>query len=192
MKVKMMIFMISIACVLSACKAGESITSDKSGDRVNSIASEQNQSANPISEEINVAISNHIIQKNSAIYFNTEKQFEVHHVYGTSESNGILSVYMHSYFGGYNKSSGLENQAGHSLPAVIRLQKKASGYAVVEYIEPEDGDLYQSSLKKMFPEKYLKMIVGDAGHINDLRVEMDNQVKHWLGADEQSSSSPTN
>ena len=49
-----------------------------------------------------------------AINANTEKQFEVHKVYGTSESNEVLNVYLWSYYGGFNKSTGLENQAGLS------------------------------------------------------------------------------
>ena len=133
-----------------------------------------------ITVEMDEMISDYIIQKYSPSYFDTEKQFEVHRVYGTSESNGVLSVYIWSYYGGFNKSTGIENQAGHSLPAVIRLKEEAERYAVIEYIEPQDGDWYQSSLKKMFPEKYVKKAHQDAGNIKDLQKEMDKKVKQWL------------
>ena len=65
----------------------------------------------------------------------TEKQFEVHKVYGTKESDGVINVYMWSYYGGFNKSTGIENQAGHSLPLVVRLSKNEENYSVIEYTD---------------------------------------------------------
>ena len=53
-----------------------------------------------ITEEINEVISDYIIQKYSSSSLDIEKQFEVHKVYGSSETNGVLSVYMWSYYGG--------------------------------------------------------------------------------------------
>ncbi|WP_121662198.1 hypothetical protein [Metabacillus litoralis] len=64
---------------------------------------------------------------------------------------------MWSFYAGFNKSTGIEEQSGHSLPAVIQLSKKEENYSVIEYIEPQDGSLYQSSLEKMFPKKILKI-----------------------------------
>lgn len=133
-----------------------------------------------ITKEMDEVISNYIVHKYSASYSDTEKQFEVHKVYGTSELNGIISVYMWSYYGGFNKSTELENLSGHSLPAVIRLEEKDGNHSVIEYIEPKDGSLYQSSLKKMFPKKYVKLVQQDSGNIKDLQKEMDNNVKKWL------------
>lgn len=133
-----------------------------------------------ITEEMNEVISDYIIQKYSSSYLDTEKQFEVHKVYGTNESDGVISVYMWSYYGGFNKSTGIENQAGHSLPAVIRLSKKEENYSVIKYIEPQDGSLYQSSLNKMFPQKYVELAQKDSGNIEDLQKEMDKKVKQWL------------
>ncbi len=133
-----------------------------------------------ITEEMNNVISDYIVQKYSTIYSGTEKQFEVHKIYGTSKSNSVISVYMWSYYGGFNKSSGIESQSGHSLPAVIRLSKIKGNYSVTEYIEPQDGSLYQSSLKKMFPKRYLKLAQQDSGNIQDLQIEMDKKVKSWL------------
>ncbi|WP_394191450.1 hypothetical protein [Paenisporosarcina quisquiliarum] len=137
-----------------------------------------------ITEEIDEVISDYIIQKYSSSYLDTEKQFEVHKVYGTNESDGVISVYMWSYYGGFNKSTGIENQAGHSLPALVQLSKKEENYSVIEYTEPQDGSLYQSSLKKMFPKKYLKLAQQDSGNIEDLQKEMDKKVEQWLEGQE--------
>lgn len=133
-----------------------------------------------ITEEMDDVISDYIVQKYYTASSDTEKQFEVHKVYGTSESDGVISVYMWSYYGGFNKSTGIENQAGHSLAAVIRLSKNEKNYSVIDYIEPQDGSLYQSSLKRMFPDKYLKLIQQDSGNVEDLQKEMDKKVKQWL------------
>ncbi len=133
-----------------------------------------------INEEMDQVISDYIMQKYSSSYYETEKQFEVHEVFGTSESDGVINVYMWSYYGGFNKSTGLENQAGHSLPIVIRLSKKEENYSVIEYIEPQDGNLYQSSLTEMFPKKYLKLVQQRSGNIEDLQKEMDKKVRKWV------------
>ncbi|WP_127585389.1 hypothetical protein [Paenibacillus koleovorans] len=134
-----------------------------------------------LTEEVHQVISDHIVQKYSSVYGGTEKQFEVHRVYGSSEeSDGILSVYMWSYYGGFNRSSGTKNQSGHSLPAVVKLKEAGGEYSVVKYTEPEDGSGYLPSLKKMFPEKYLKSAQQGAGNIGDLQVEMDRKVNQWL------------
>lgn len=133
-----------------------------------------------ITVEMDEEISNFIIHKYATSYLNTEKQFEVHKVYGTSESDGILNVYMWSYYGGFNKSTKTQNQAGHSLPAVIQLKKAKEHYSVIGYAEPQEGSMYQSSLEKMFPKKYVKLAQRDAGNIKGLEKEMDEKVNHWL------------
>jgi len=133
-----------------------------------------------LTEEMHDVISDYIVQKYASAYYATERQFEVHKVYGTSEANGVLSVYMWSYFAGFNKSTGTEGQSGHSLPAVIKLKKDGEDYKVIKYTEPKDGSMYASSLKKMFPKRYLKLAQQDAGHIKDLEKEMENKVKEWL------------
>ncbi|MCR2823540.1 hypothetical protein [Lederbergia panacisoli] len=134
-----------------------------------------------VSEEMNQVISDYIVEQYAPSYYHTEKQFEVHKVYGTSESNGVITVYMWSYFGGFNKSSGIESRAGHSLPAVIRIKKDGENYKVSKYKEPQDGSSYSSSLKKMFPEKYLKLAQQDAGNLGELQIKMDQKVMEWLG-----------
>ena len=101
-------------------------------------------------------------------------------MYGTSESEGVITVYMWSFFGGFNRSAGLELQTGHSLPAVIKLSKKGGGYEVTYYKEPLDGSSYSSSIKKLFPEKYIKQIHQDTRNIADLQQAMDQKVKQWL------------
>ncbi|MDM5337430.1 hypothetical protein QUF84_09405 [Fictibacillus enclensis] len=114
------------------------------------------------------------------IFAPSEKQFEVHRIYGTSEEDGILTVYFHSFLGGFNKETGDKEQSGHSLPALIKMKKEPIGYKVVDYKEPEDGNLYKSSLEKMFPERYVKREDQQASEINDLQIQMNKKVHKWL------------
>lgn len=105
-----------------------------------------------VTEEINEVISDYMIQMSASSKNDTEKQFEIHKVYGTNESDGVITVYMWSYYGGFNKLTGTEFQEGHSLPVVIQLSKNGEKYSVIEYIQPQDGDMYQLSLEKCFPK----------------------------------------
>jgi hypothetical protein len=133
-----------------------------------------------VTPSINDAISDYIVQHSAKAYAGTEKQFEVHKVYGTSEKDGVLSVYMWSYYAGFNQATETEAQSGHSLPAVIRLKQDGDTYSVTDYTEPQDGSMYQSSLEKMFPAKYVKSTQRDSGNIGGLQKEMDKKVKAWL------------
>ena len=63
--------------------------------------------------------------------------------------------------------------------------KEGEAYSVIEYTEPEDGSWYLASLKKMFPEKYLKLVQQDSGKIEELQKEMDEKVKQWLETQEK-------
>lgn len=134
--------------------------------------------------EMNEVISDYILEKYEDAYYGTVKQFEVHKIYGTSESKGVINVYMWSYYGGFNKATVTETQSGHSLPAVIQLSKTDDHYKVTDYKEPKDGSLYQSSLEKMFPKKYVKSAKQDSGNIDNLQKEMEQKVENWLETQE--------
>ncbi|MGM9988245.1 MAG: hypothetical protein ACI35O_13595 [Bacillaceae bacterium] len=135
-----------------------------------------------VSKEMNEVISNYIVKHYADLYPPTEKNIEVHKIYGTSEIKDRINVYMYSEFGSFNKSTGLESQGGHALPAVIQLKKESAGYTVVGYKEPKDGADFSPSLKKMFPNKYLKIVQKDIGNAADLQKAMDSKVKNWLEA----------
>lgn len=153
------------AVVLSGCNGSENTLED--GDK-------------HVSEEMNEVISDYIIQKNSTSFEETDKKFEVHKVYGTSEKDGVITVYMWSLMEGYNKATGTDVETGQSVPVVIRLSEKDENYSVVEYTESEDGSEYSSSLEEMFPKKYLKYALRDTSNVRDLQKEMDEKVKQWL------------
>lgn len=133
-----------------------------------------------VTEEMDELISEHIIETYASSSHETDQQFEVHKIYGTSKTKDILSVYLYSYYGGFNKATGTEAQMGHSLPAVVKVKKDGNRYKVVDYTEPQDGNYYPSSLKKMFPKKYIDQISHDTGNIEDLEEKMQMKVERWL------------
>jgi hypothetical protein len=159
-----LVFLMLTASLLSACNYHSDVTD---GDK-------------KVTPEMDQVISNYIVQKYKTAYGETDKQFEVHKIYGTSGSGNTLDVYMWSYYGGFNKSQGTKAQSGHSLPALVRLEKNDGHYEVTKYKEPEDGSLYPSSIKKMFPEKYVKKAADDSGNIGGLEKKMDKKVENWI------------
>ncbi|MBT2644349.1 hypothetical protein J7I80_19065 [Bacillus sp. ISL-41] len=128
-------------------------------------------------EKLNTAISNFVIDEYADIYDDKDQLFEVHKVYGTHEENGKMTVYLYSYMVGMKKGS---EPSGHIVPAVIKLKKEAEGYTFISYKEPEDGTRYQSSLEKIFPDRYLESVREDTGNLDALMEEMEKKVELWV------------
>ncbi|ALC91762.1 hypothetical protein AM500_19730 [Bacillus sp. FJAT-18017] len=133
-----------------------------------------------VTEEMHEVISEYIVKKYTSVYLDTEKQFEVHKIYGTREVGGITHVYMWSLYEGFNKATGSEGQAGHSLPALIKLKKQGNKYSVTDYKEPEDGTYYYSSLKKLFPSAYVRLASNDVMHSANLQEKIKQKAETWL------------
>lgn len=134
-----------------------------------------------VTKEMDEAISDYIIQYYKEVYGSTtEKQFEVHNIYGTEEKDGVVTVYFHSLYEEFNLDTKTEAQAGHSLPALVRLEKDGSTYSVIEYKEPKDGSENAPSIKKMFPDAYEKRAINSANDIEALQTQMDKKVEQWL------------
>ncbi|WP_129692262.1 hypothetical protein [Gottfriedia acidiceleris] len=132
-----------------------------------------------VTKEMDQIISDYIIEQYKGLYPPSEKQFEVHNVYGTEKKNDNLIVYFYSLFGTYNLSTKTESQAGHSFPALIKLKRQGYSYSVVEYEEPDEGDP-GVSLKRMFPRKYEKQVRNNQGDLEKLDLQMKKKVKQWL------------
>lgn len=138
-----------------------------------------------IPDEMDVAITEFIIDHNQTRFGETEKQFEVHKIYGTEEKDGITHVYMYSLYNGYNRMTGAYPRSGGSYPVYLSLKKEENEYTIIEYKEPEDGYYYASSIKEMFPRKYANKAIRDSGNISGLEKEMTKQVEEWLEKKEE-------
>ncbi|WP_078381233.1 hypothetical protein [Sutcliffiella halmapala] len=138
-----------------------------------------------IPDEMDVAITEFIINHNKTRFGETEKQFEVHKIYGTEEKDGIIHVYMYSLYNGYNRTTGAYPRSGGSYPVYLSLKKEENDYTILEYMEPDDGYYHVTSIKEMFPRKYVNKAIRDSGNISGLEKEMTKQVEEWLGKKEE-------
>jgi len=131
-----------------------------------------------VTKEMNEVITSYIKDHYKNIYYEDNEQFEAHKVYGAEGKGGFISVYIYSVYTEFTKNDPIE-RAGHSLPALIRLEKDGDTYKVIQYKEPEDGSLYVSSIKKMFPKKYVNQALNDSGNVPELHKQIDEQVQKW-------------
>ncbi|MFL0198486.1 hypothetical protein ACJDU8_23425 [Clostridium sp. WILCCON 0269] len=69
------------------------------------------------------------------------------------------------------------------------LRKNKGKFNVVKFQQPKDGtDEYVSSIKKMFPRKYAKEAMGDAGRDLGLEKQIKLKAKEWLKAQGRTES----
>ncbi len=125
-------------------------------------------------------ISNYIIDHYKNVYPKSDKQIEVHLVYGTEEKNGMTKVFIRSFYQGFNIATGAQGLSGHSLPALITMKKDGNEYKVVEYKEAKDGSDYASSIKRMFPKRFAEMALSNSGNLDEVEHEMNEKVEEWL------------
>ncbi|WP_332695270.1 hypothetical protein [Halalkalibacter lacteus] len=133
-----------------------------------------------VTDEMNSVISEFILDYNKDKYYETEKQFEAHKVYGAKEIDGIVEVYIYSLYMGFNRVTKDEEQSGGSFPVLIKLKNKNDTYSVIEYKEPENGDMYTDSIKEMFPKKYANKAIKDTRSVNKLEKKIKEKVDLWL------------
>lgn len=129
---------------------------------------------------MNELISDYIIQHYDGVYPETDKQFEVHKIYGAKETGGVTSVYLYSLFMGFNEKTKTEGQSGHSVPAIIKLRSEGGKYVIAHYEEPRDGADFKRSLYKIFPRKYVGKALEDTKNSADLQEEMKQKAEIWL------------
>lgn len=135
-----------------------------------------------VTEQMHRVISDYIIAQHKEMgHQQTDIQFEVHKVYGTMQENDIITVYLWSFYNSFNRATGSEVVSGTSIPTtVISLRPSGESYEVVDYLIPKDGSESYSSIKEMFPEKYLDNTMQNTSNIEDLHSEMNEKVKQWL------------
>ncbi|MBN3554516.1 hypothetical protein JYA63_09580 [Fictibacillus nanhaiensis] len=129
---------------------------------------------------MNKLISDYIILHYDGVYPKTDKQFEVHKIYGAKETGAVTSVYLYSLFLGFNEETKTEGQSGHSVPAVIKLKSEGGKYVISHYKEPRDGADFKRSLYKIFPRKYAGIALKDTENSAGLQKEMKQKAEMWL------------
>lgn len=86
-----------------------------------------------------------------------KKKYEVHKIYGIDKRFGHKYVYLYTLFEAFETNGNTKSSIGGGAnPLVIIVNEDSKGiYSVVNHKEPLDGIYYASSLKRIFPYKYL-------------------------------------
>lgn len=107
-------------------------------------------------KDLDLVISDYI--KNNYLDWgniSTTSKTENHTTYGIDKMFGLKYVYINTSFNVYHDTV----VSGGSNPLVIIVKEDSSGmYTVINHKEPVDGDSYESSMKRIFPHKYLVKI----------------------------------
>jgi hypothetical protein len=162
---KIIVFSISIIFLLATgCSFAGSQNLTVPKMNVNKITTiEHTKEQNNLSDEI----SNYLVEKLSFTSIGG-KVFEAHELYGTEEVDGQTLAYIWSRQQEFDyKDGSLIEGSGSSMPMVIILEKKGQTYDVVNFMTPKDGAAYFSSIKELFPEKYVDKILSRT-NANDL------------------------
>ncbi len=111
--------------------------------------------------ELDAAVSQAILEINSSgELYNTECVAEGHIIYGIEEEGDNVTVYLLEEFAGFGFKNGyFMEQTGHRTPAVYTFMKNDDGYVLSDYEYPMDGELFQKSIKEMFPKEYHSRIL---------------------------------
>lgn len=111
--------------------------------------------------DLDSAVSAFLLEDNKGCYSAGECAGEGHLILGTEEKDGHTVAYLLTMYGQFDFENGMLIKCSGSgvIPAVMTLSQKDGKY-IGEGIEyPEDGAGYETSIKKMFPEKYQKRVL---------------------------------
>ncbi len=116
---------------------------------------ELHETDNTAVTDIDEAVSKAILDLNSKRRWSGECPAEGHIIFGTSEKKGVVSVYMLERFSSYGFVDGwFISVGGHSIPCVMRFEKKDGQYIFMDAEYAQDGSNYTKSIKRMFPKIY--------------------------------------
>ena len=129
-------------------------------------------------KDLDLVISDYI--KN--YYFNwshiaSKEKYEAHKIYGIDEKFGLKYVYIYTLYEAYETNNNeKESIAGGANPLVIIMKEDSNGiYSVVNHKEPMSGESYSSSLKIIFPNKYVKNIK-EAEILKELKEKINSNL----------------
>lgn len=134
-----------------------------------------------LDDRANEVISNYIIDMNINRFARSDKQFEVHKIYGIEKKSNVINVYMYSLYEGFSfiDDSTIKLSSGASIPVFISLKQDNDNYIVIGYAEPKDGEQYEKSVRDMFPTQYVGMALNDADDKELLKKGLEQKVHEW-------------
>lgn len=171
---------------IQTAQNSSSTSIENNGKNSNVISNNSNASAsnNLISENIDQAVSQAIKNKGENAYLKGEVATEGHIILETEEKNNEVKVYTLSSFGYFGFENGIFTKISGSgaIPTVITFSKNTNtGYSLINYKEPIDGEDYAASIKEMFPERlWDKVLKYDNKDYSKLAESQETQAKEYL------------
>lgn len=106
-------------------------------------------------DKLDRAVSQAIFDINPQPDWSGECKAEGHIIYGVEEDGDNVTVYLCEQFSTFGFKNGyFMEMSGHRVPAVYTFVKNGSGYALLDYEYPQDGERYSDSIKELFPTQY--------------------------------------
>lgn len=133
-----------------------------------------------ITPEIETAVADAILSENEADYWCGECPAEGHIIFASETKNNTIYVYAYISYASFGFENGnFVDISGAQLPAVFEFN--ADNYELIRISYPDDGEMYASSIKKMFPKKYESKILNlsDVDYKN-LNNQLDKYAENYL------------
>lgn len=143
--------------------------------------------------DLESATSLAILNNNTGKYLSGETTAEGHIILDTITEAEKVYVYALTTYGEYGFENGIFTKVSGTgvIPTKITFEKKDSGYYLVEYKEPKDGNLYAESIKEMFPDNLEKRAMNytdwDAEKCHQQEYQYANQYLTTIGRDAEVS-----
>ncbi len=116
---------------------------------------ELHETVNTEADSLDKAVSKAILEQNATKKSFGECPAEAHLIFGTREKGDIVTVYMLEQYFVYGFEDGwFIEQSGHSIPAVMRFEKRDGEYIFLDVEYAESGSEHIKSIKRMFPKIY--------------------------------------
>lgn len=171
---------------IQTAQNSSSTSIENNGKNPNVISNNSNAFAsnNMISGNIEQAVSQAIKNKGENAYLKGEVATEGHIILETEEKNNEVKAYTLSSFGYFGFENGIFTKISGSgaIPTVITFSKNTNtGYSLINYKEPIDGEDYAASIKEMFPERlWDKVLKYDNKDYSKLAESQETQAKEYL------------
>lgn len=112
-----------------------------------------------------------------------EVMTEGHVILDVARENPIIKVYCITSYSNFCFTNGMFTPwgSGGGIPAVITFsQNQPHGYTLLKYQEPEDGEGYLSSLKKLFPQRLHNKALNSQQYHDVLNRQEEDQAREYL------------
>ncbi len=116
-------------------------------------------------------------------YLDGEFATEGHIILDSEKKGEAVKVYTIASFSFFGFENGIFTKISGSgaIPTVIIFAQNESGdYSLLEYKEPEDGERYTDSIKKMFPNRLHNKVLSAHNNYPKLALQQQEQAAEYL------------